>query len=194
MTTLITTASAVAILYGLYWLFIGEGSWKYDFKLLPFLRFCIRLFFRHVILAFKLVFGFILGIVFCLLALEGAAAYSGAQVSVDTGGLQSEKFFKFANILTSPLQYMLEGFMTILGCIALLLIFFVEGFSKWVKTNPTPAIAIAATAYSIWLYFNVKRIWVDEFGDGSRCSLSPYAAPGVVPTSLEEGGYFFPRH
>jgi hypothetical protein len=156
------------------------------------LKFSVWLLWRHIVLAAKIAFGFICAIVSCLMILEAASSLAApANVAAVGGGVQGEKFFKFMNLVTMPVQYAVEGFVTILGFVAMLVLMFSESLTKRAEANPVLTISILVAIYLVWLYFTAKRIWVETFEVGKVETPTKYAPAGTIPMSLEEGGYFF---
>jgi len=163
ITITLTVILAAAFLHLLYWLFEG-GGWRSHNPICPFLRVIIRVFFRTITLALTIAFGVFLLFGFCYVAL-GAAADSGprSHASPSGGGQQSEKFYRFVNSLTAPVQAIWEGFITLLGTIALLVLIFVERAARWVKDNQLLSVTVAGLAFLVWLGFTICDVWTDEF-------------------------------
>lgn len=153
----------IAFLYLLYWLFEGRG-WRSDNPVCPFLRVVIRVFLRAIKLVLKIVFGVFLFFLFCFVALGAAAEVgSASHASPSGGGPQSEKFFRFMNSVTAPLQVIWEGFVALLGAIALVMLIFVEKAARWVTDNQLLSIVVAGLAFLVWLGFTIHDVWTDEF-------------------------------
>lgn len=163
ITITLSVILATAFPYFLYWLFEG-GGWRSDNPICPFLRVVIRVFFRTIKLTLKIAFGVFLFVLFCFVAL-GAAADAGPTrcASPSGGGPQSEKFYRFMNSVTAPVRAIWEGFVTLLGTIALVTLIFAEGAARWVRDNRLLSASVAGLAFLVWLGFTIYDVWTDEF-------------------------------
>lgn len=111
---------------------VGGGSNKYSWVL-------CRLIARHIKLAFKLVFWFVVAgaLIFGSLAVasEGSSNIhvGGGSPMPTGGGPESEKFYRTMNKATAPLRWVIDGFVAICGALAMLAAMFVLG-----NTGPLP--------------------------------------------------------
>ena len=124
-----------------------------------FLAAC-RIVARHI----KLLLRFLLavGITFvAIMALFDIGSLVSAKIATGGGGPQTERLARFMNEGTWPVQFMLDGFTTILGVFAALTLLFFEKFCQWYLAHARACNLALLAFYVIWLVWNVWNI-VDE--------------------------------
>jgi hypothetical protein len=154
--------TTIAFLCGLWWLFQTKSNSTNP--AIRFLRVVLRVSGRTIKLALKIAFGVFLFFAFCLAALSAAAnAGPTSHASPSSGGPQSEKFYRFVNSATAPVQAVWEGFVTLLGTVALVTLIFFEKAARWVRDNQLLSVCVAGLAFLVWLGFTIYEVWTDEF-------------------------------
>lgn len=135
-----------------------------------------RLFARNIKLALKMGVGFILAVLAAMWIFEAAARASTAQpgyVGFKSGrgeGSETTKLANFANIATAPAQFVVDGFLSALGIITLLVCIACQSLWDYICQNPIPFWILGGIIYVVWLVFTTKNIIRDEFrvSDGWR--------------------------
>jgi hypothetical protein len=146
-----------------------------------FCRVMCRMYARNVKLALKVVAGLFLYLFVLCLCFKGSKPRPN--VNPNGGGPESEQFFRFANTVTAPFQWLVEGLVFIARVFGLAFLivnlFLINWFANWIATNPESqtnfawktdhcmllAVAIAGL-YLWWLWSTARRIIRDEYMRG----------------------------
>jgi hypothetical protein len=121
---------------------------------------------KNIKLVLKLAIGFILAYA-AIMAIFAANAES-AKGTPGAGGVESEKLARFGNRVTAPAQWMLDGFIGLLGLLAFAAVFFFQWF-KDVYLQHVMIFNIGLfVLYLIWLWFTVRDIVQDEYSDKDK--------------------------
>lgn len=137
---------------------------------------------RHI----KLVLRFLLGIGIAFVAVMslfeiGRLVSAPVERSIaNGGGPQTERFSRFMNEATWPVQYMLDGFTTMLGVFAALTLLFFEKFCHWYLIHGRVRNLALLVFYAIWLVWNVWKIMGDVFNQREIAILYSVFATGLV--------------
>ena len=119
-----------------------------------------RLIYRHVSLALKLFIGLI-WFLFGMFAIIGMVEKS--HKGTGAGGPETERLAGFINHVSYPAQMIVDGFINILGLIAVGVIFGLDWLKTSVQNNPNSYIAAAIITYLVWLALAILDIVSDEF-------------------------------
>lgn len=112
-----------------------------------------------------------IGVVACFTALEllsaGASIAKISPASRNGGGPESERFFRFANSVASPVQAIWEGIVTFLAGIALVTCIVFEKTYDWALAHIASTTLVLSALYLVWLVLIVRELWRDEFDHGN---------------------------
>lgn len=120
---------------------------------------------KNVKLALKIVFVFVAGFFTIMAIFSVNAEGAGAHQSLNAGGPESEKFFRFMNRATYPLQAALDGAMMMLGVLAFCVVFGAQWFVGFYYNHIVICYVILAAIYLVWLWFNTRDIVANEYTD-----------------------------
>lgn len=159
-----------------------------------FLCFLLSLYWRHIGLVLSVV---TIGVVACFTALEllsaGASVAKISRASRSGGGPESERFFRFANSVTGPVQAIWEGLVTFLAGIALVTCIVFEKIYYWALAHAAATTLVLSALYLMWLALTVRELWKDEFDDGND-PRQFVPAPSRNPTDGNSvGGFWFDK-
>jgi|SRR5271157_391655 len=115
--------------------------------------FC-RLVSHHLKLAWKLLFAVIYGILAIALIFKMQPS-NGPQAP-------EGHFANFADRVTTPIQWVVDGFISIMGIIALAVCFGLFGLRDWVAAHVITTLVIIAAVYILWLVVTVRELVEDE--------------------------------
>jgi hypothetical protein len=127
-----------------------------------FYVFC-RLIARHFKLAVKLFIGILLAYLAIGAAFEGAAKLPSPSVpGIGRNNSEAERFAGFMNRATAPLQWAVNGFINLLGFLAMAILFGVDQVARYYHQHPSVFYVAAMLLYSLWLGLNIYDIVCDE--------------------------------
>lgn len=160
-----------------------------DNQLKAFLRFVIRLYWRHVVLAACLFAAAVVALIAALSTLQSAAKTETEKpVFFKAGRLtqtETEKFFGFMNSVTAPVQFLWGGLVLLWQVFVLLAVLFFEQVSNWVTGHPISSATVSTVLYLVWLAINVRKLWSEEFP-----RRSPTADGCAYSSAIASTGYW----
>lgn len=121
---------------------------------------------KHVKLALKLVFWFV-AIYLLIMGIFSMNSPQAAPV-FGPGGEQSEKFFRFMNRATAPIQFLLDGVIAMLGFIALGFVIGVQTIIQFFHGHTQACIIGLIAVYLIWLWLTIRGIVWFEYTDDDK--------------------------
>lgn len=131
------------------------------------LRFAVRLWWRHIVLAAYLFAAAVVAFIVILSTFQSAAKRGTEKpVFFRAGRLsqtETEKFVGFMNSVTAPVQFLWGGLLTLWLVLVFLAVLFFEQVSKWFATHNIIAATVAIALYLVWLVINVRKLWNEEF-------------------------------
>ena len=138
------------------WCCIADSNASGDGK--PYYAFS-RMVARHVKLAVKLVFGSLLLIMGLWMIL---AMQKKSHEGTGNGGPETEHLAGFVNRVTLPAQYVVDGFIGLLGLIAILICAGLIGLAHSIETHPLPYLIGAIWLYLLWLRYTMSTVVKEE--------------------------------
>ena len=153
MTTLIVIAAIAILIHGA--LCEHDCGTK-----MPYVNVLSRLIYRHVKLALKLFMGLI-WFLFGMFAIAGVL--KKPQEGTRGGGPETEHLAGFINRVSYPIQMIVNGFINILGLIAMGVVFGIDWLQKSVHENQRFYLGAVIVTYLVWLGINIFDIVDEEF-------------------------------
>lgn len=146
-----------------------------------FITMC-RIYAKNVKLACKILWAILL----LLTVIGGAVAILKPKGTprADGGGPESEKFYRFMNTATAPLQWVTNTIRFGLGILAIIFLatlYFTYRVFAFSPAVPIATAAVIVLVYAGWLWRTTRRIVAEEFGDEVTIS---HAIMALVPAQL----------
>lgn len=138
-----------------------------------------RIYAKNVRLFFRLILGALL-----LISIIGAAISILSPKSkplANGGGPESEKFYRFMNTTTAPLQWIVDGIRLLLGILAIIFLAAVYFAGKVLAFSPMITLAVITLVYLCWLWISTRKIVEEEFGDEATLA---HAVLALIPAEL----------
>jgi hypothetical protein len=150
MTTLIVIAAIVFVLY----CFMAE--WNCSSKHSPVIvTILCRLVARHIKLAWKLFVGLVY-FVFGMICIFEMNKKLRQPVSTEGG------FARFMDVITTPIQLLVDGFVGLLGLLGIAVLFGLIAFKDSIAVHPHFWLDVAVVTYLVWLLTTICDLVRDE--------------------------------
>jgi hypothetical protein len=141
-----------------------------------------RIYAKNVRLAWKVFWAVLL----LLTVIGGAVAILAPKGTpkADGGGPESEKFYRFMNTVTAPLQWITNTIrfgLAILAIVFLASLYFTYRVFAFSPVVPIAVAAIIVLVYAVWLWRTTRHIVAEEFGYERNLS---HAVSALIPAQL----------
>jgi len=170
MTILIAIAAIVFVIY----CFLAEANCSAKHSPVIVTILC-RLLARHIKLAWKLFVGliyFVFGMT-CILEMNKKLS----QPAAPEGG-----FARFMDVITTPVQLLVDGFVGLLGLLAVAVLFGLVALKDSVFAHPYFWLAVVITTYLLWLLVTICDLVEDEVVSSWKPAIEETGYPSRVLT------------